>query len=384
MTQVAIIGGGIGGLTTGIALQKAGLKPVIYERAPEFGEVGAGISLSPNAVKGLDSIGLGGFLESTANEPLHQLLFHGLTGELLLDIDRVPCRDQYGGPYLQLRRADLMRGLVDAFGTDNCVMGNALTGLSQDESQVELRFEDGTSAEADIIIAVDGLRSVIRDILFDTPEPEFSGHVAWRALIPGHKLSPRATERTNVNHIGAGQNLVTYPVRGTDLVNMVALTRADGWVEESWNAKAHPSDLAAIFEGWTDYVTDAIAAIGEDDLYRWGLFIRTPLNQWVKGRVGLLGDAAHPMLPYMGQGASSAIEDGVVLGRCFAASSDPLQALSMYEKARVERAAFLQAESNVGGDRLQAMDPYILRDNPPKNEDALGIFKYDPASVELA
>ncbi len=384
MTRIAIVGGGIGGVTAGIALQKAGFDPVIYERAPEFSEVGAGISLSPNAVKGLNSIGLSDFLESTANEPLHQLLFHGLTGELLMDIDRVPCRDQYGGPYLQLHRADLMDGLIAAFGAGRCVMGKALETLSQAESQVELQFEDGTTAEADIVIGVDGLRSVIRDILFHTPEPEFSGHVAWRALIPGDRLSPRATERTNVNHIGAGQNLVTYPVRGTELVNLVALTRANGWVEESWNAKAHPSELAAIFDGWTDYVTEAIAAIGEDDLYRWGLFIRTPLKTWVKGRVALLGDAAHPMLPYMGQGASSAIEDGVVLGRCFAANSDPLAALTMYEHARVERAAFLQAESNVGGDRLQAMDPYVLRDNPPKNEDALGIFKYDPASVELA
>ncbi len=384
MTRIAIIGGGIGGLTAGIALQKVGLEPVIYERAPEFGEVGAGISLSPNAVKGLNSIGLGDFLEATANEPLHQYLFHGLTGEILMDINRKDCRDQYGGPYLQLHRADLMDGLIKAFGQDKCEMGKALSGLSQDEQHVELRFEDGTTAEADIVIGVDGLRSIIRDILFDTPEPEFSGHVAWRALIDGCKLSPRATERTNVNHIGAGQNLVTYPIRGTKLVNLVALTRADGWVEESWNAKAHPSELAKVFEGWADYVIDAISAIGEDDLYRWGLFIRTPLSQWVKGRVALLGDAAHPMLPYMGQGASSAIEDGVVLGRCFAAAADPVNALSVYENARVERAAFLQAESNVGGDRLQAIDPYFLRDNPPKDEDALGIFKYDPASVELA
>ncbi|WP_394728680.1 FAD-dependent monooxygenase [Altererythrobacter sp. GH1-8] len=384
MTRIAIIGGGIGGLTTGIALKKAGFDPVLYERAPQFGEVGAGISLSPNAVKGLVSIGLNDFLESTANEPLHQLLFHGLTGEILQDINREKCRDQYGGPYLQMHRADLMDGLVDAFGTSNCRMAKALRGLSQDEAQVELRFEDDTTETADIVIGVDGLRSVIRDILFDTPEPEFSGHVAWRALIPGDKLGPRATERTNVNHIGAGQNLVTYPVRGTKLVNLVALTRADGWVEESWNAKASPAELATVFAGWTDYVTEAIAAIGEDDLYRWGLFIRSPLKQWVKGRVALLGDAAHPMLPYMGQGASSAIEDGIVLGRCFAANSDPIEALKMYENARVERAAFLQAESNLGGDRLQAMDPYVLRDNPPKNEDALGIFKYDPASVELA
>lgn len=383
MTRIAIIGGGIGGLTTGIALQKAGFDPVLYERAPQFGEVGAGISLSPNAVKGLVSIGLNDFLESTANEPLHQLLFHGLTGEILQDINRENCRAQYGGPYLQMHRADLMDGLVKAFGTERCEMGKALASLTQGDNRVELRFEDGSTAEADIAIGVDGLRSVIRDILFDTPEPEFSGHVAWRALIPGDKLGPRATERTNVNHIGAGQNLVTYPVRGTKLVNLVALTRADGWVEESWNAKARPAELAAVFEGWTDYVTEAIAAIGEDDLYRWGLFIRSPLKQWVKGRVALLGDAAHPMLPYMGQGASSAIEDAVVLGRCFAASTDPIEALKMYENARVERAAFLQAESNLGGDRLQAMDPYVLRDNPPKNEDALGIFKYDPASVEL-
>jgi len=384
MTNIAIIGGGIGGLTAGIALRNAGFAPTIYERAPEFGEVGAGISLSPNAVKGLEMLGFRDFLKAKANEPLDQFLFHGLTGEQLLNYDRRACRETYGGAYYQMHRADLLTGLVDAFGAGNCRMGKALSGFSQDESGATLRFEDGASESADIVIGVDGLRSVIRDILFDTPEPTFSGHVAWRALVPGSKLSGRATQRSNVNHIGPGQNLVTYPIRGTDLVNIVALTRADGWAEESWNAKADPSELAALFDGWTDYVTQAIGAIGTDDLYRWGLFVRTPLDQWVKGRAALLGDAAHPMLPYMGQGASSAIEDGVVLGRCFAASADPLDALARYERARVERCAFLQAESNVGGDRLQALDPYFLRDNPPQNEDALGIFSYDPASVELA
>lgn len=383
-TTIAIIGGGIGGLTAGIALQKAGFAPVIYERAPEFGEVGAGISLSPNAVKGLEMQGFREFLAERANEPLDQFLFHGLTGEQLLNYDRRSCRDTYGGAYYQMHRADLLAGLVAAFGAENCRMGKSLTGLSQSESGVTLRFADGTEERADCVIGVDGLRSVIRDILFDTPEPTFSGHVAWRALVPGVKLSARATARSNVNHIGPGQNLVTYPIRGTGLVNIVALTRAEGWTEESWNAKAHPSELAALFEGWADYVTDAIAAIGSEDLYRWGLFIRTPLSQWVKGRIALLGDAAHPMLPYMGQGASSAIEDGVVLGRCFAQGADPVEALQLYERARVERCAFLQAESNVGGDRLQALDPYFLRDNPPKNEDALGIFSYDPTSVELA
>ncbi len=384
MTKIAIIGGGIGGLTAGIALQQAGFAPVIYERAGEFGEVGAGISLSPNAVKGLEMLGFREFLEAHANEPLDQFLFHGLTGEHLLTYDRRTCRDTYGAAYYQMHRADLLEALVARFGAQNCRMGKALATLEQSEAGVALRFEDGSSAHADIVIGVDGLRSVVRDILFATPPPTFSGHVAWRALVPGERLGPRAVERSNINHIGPGQNLVTYPVRGTALVNVVALTRAQGWAEESWNTKADPRELAALFVGWADYVERVIAAIEADALYRWGLFIRTPLERWVKGRVAVLGDAAHPMLPYMGQGASSAIEDGVVLGRCFAQVDDPLVALALYEQARVQRCALLQSESNLGGDRLQALNPYLLRDHPPRNEDALGIFAYDPASVELA
>jgi len=383
MSRIAIVGGGIGGLTAGIALKQAGFEPLIFERAPQFGEVGAGLSISPNAVKGLESLGFASFLHETCNEPLDQFVLHGHTGEELQRFDRRTCRNTYGGSYYQIHRADMLNALIETFGPDDCRMGKAVKSLSQNSDDVRLEFDDGTAVTADIVIGVDGLRSVIRDILFDTPPPKFSGHVAWRALIRGDRLSSRATERSNINHIGAGQNLVTYPIRGSELVNLVALTRADGWVEESWQAKASPAELAKLFDGWAPYVTKTIAAIGEDDLYRWGLFIRDPLKQWVKGRVGLLGDAAHPMLPYLGQGASSAIEDGVVLGRCFAARSDPLEALALYEAVRVERAAFLQAESNLGGDRLQALDPYVLRDNPPKNEDALGIFTYDPATVEL-
>lgn len=382
-TTIAIIGGGIGGLVAGLALRKAGYDPVIYERTAAFGEVGAGISLSPNAVSGLESLGMTDFLAATANEPLDQFLYHGENGDKLMAIDRRTCRQTYGAAYYQMHRADLLAELARLFGTQNCQFSKLLVSAERRDGGVSLTFADGSETRADIVIGADGLRSNLRDILFDTPEPEFSGHVAWRALIPADRLSPDCVARSNINHIGAGRNLVTYPVRGTDLVNMVALTRSDDWAEESWSAKADKAELAEHFAGWVPYVENVIAAVPEDELYRWGLFIRTPLEQWKQGPIALLGDAAHPMLPYMGQGASSAIEDGTILGRCFAAEADPDRALALYEKSRVERAAFLQAESNVGGDRLQALDPYVLRDNPPANEDALGIFKYDPTTVPL-
>ncbi len=387
MSEIAIIGAGIGGLVAGIALVRAGIEVSIHERAAVFAEVGAGLSLSPNAVKGLVSLGLGGFLEASANEPLDQFVLHGETGEELLRFDRRDCRATYGAPYLQLHRADLLAELVRVLGEERCRLDQRFVALEQGADGVRLTFADDSDAHADAVIGADGLRSAMRDALFETRPPRFSGHVAWRALVPGDRLEgavgERARSRANINHVGRGSNLVTYPVRGRELVNIVALTRADDWAEESWHATADPAQLEAHFAGWTPYVREMIAGIGEGELYRWGLFVREPLERWVEGRAALLGDAAHPMLPYMGQGASSAIEDGVILGRCFAQCADPAEALALYQATRIERAGFLQAQSNLGGDRLQALDPYTLRDQPPANEDALGIFRYDPASEPL-
>lgn len=382
-SKIAIVGGGIGGLVAGIALQKAGFNPVIYERAPEFGEVGAGISMSPNATLGLESLGFGDYLDANANEPLEQRLYHCETGELLKTFDRRDCRETYQAAYYQLHRADLLTMLIDAFGRDHCAMNHGLAAIDSREDGVTLTFEDGSTAEADAVIAADGLRSIIRDSLFDSDPPEFSGHVAWRALVPAGKLGSKSVERLNINHLGTGRNIVSYPVRGTELVNIVALTKADDWAEESWTAKASKSELAQHYEGWADYVQDLLKVIPGDELYRWGLFIRKPLANWISGRTALLGDAAHPMLPYMGQGASSAIEDGVILGRAFASAETLDEALKIYADTRIERASLLQSESNLGGERLQSIDPYAFRDTPIKNEDALGIFAYDPVTVPL-
>lgn len=380
MTKIAIIGGGIGGLTAGLALQQAGFDPIIYERTPMFGEVGAGLSISPNATHGLNALGFVDWIARSANEPLEQCLFHGETGEHLRTFDRRTARETYGAGYLQVHRADLHEALVERFGLQNCSRSAELTRIGADGA---LAFADGTMIQHDVVIAADGLRSVVRDALFDPDAPQFSGHVAWRALVNAALLGPDYVERRNTNHVGAGRNFVTYPVRGEKLVNIVMLTRSADWAEESWSAQGDIADLSAHFAGWCPHVERAIDAIDESQLYRWGLFVRKPLESWVNGRVTLLGDAAHPMLPYMGQGASSAIEDGIVLGRAFTAEANPERALALYEASRIKRASFLQAESNLGGDRLQALDPYLLRDMPVQNEDALGIFSYNPMTAPL-
>ncbi len=378
--RIAIVGGGIGGLTAGLALQQAGFDPIIYERAPMFGEVGAGLSISPNATHGLNALGFANWIARHANEPIEQCLFHGETGEPLRTFDRRTTRETYGAAYAQMHRADLHEALAERFGLQNCRLGAELTGIGADGA---LTFADGTTIQHDVVIAADGLRSIVRDALFDPDPPHFSGHVAWRALVDAALLGSDYVQRRNTNHVGPGRNFVTYPVRGTELVNIVMLTRSADWAEESWAARGTLAGLRVHFGGWCPHVHRAIDAIDESHLYRWGLFIRKPVDSWIKGRIALLGDAAHPMLPFMGQGASSAIEDGIVLGRCFAAEADPAKALTLYEASRIKRASFLQAESNLGGDRLQALDPYLLRDMPVQNEDALGIFSYNPVTEAL-
>lgn len=383
MTDIAIIGGGIGGLVAGIALQKAEQNVRIYERAPEFGEVGAGISMSPNAVLGLRSLGLGDWIENVSNEPLEQQLCHGETGELLQAINRRQTRERYHAPYLQLHRADLLATLAATFGEHNCQMGADLKAIESRTDGVSLSFSDGSAAQADAVIAADGLRSVVRDALFDTAEPIFSGHIAYRGLIPAERVTSRATEALNINHLNEGRNLVSYPVRKGDLVNVVALSKADGWAEEGWAVKADKAALVEKYSGFPPYVQELLREIPEEELFCWGLFIREPLSEWRNGRTVLLGDAAHPMLPYMGQGASSAIEDGVILGRAFAECIDLDKALDCYVATRIERASLLQRESNLGGERLQAIKPDMFKDTPIKDEDALGIFAYDPATTPL-
>lgn len=382
--RIAVLGGGIGGLACALALRQHGFAPLVYERAAAIEDVGAGISLSPNAVHALFSMGLRERIEAVAAEPLEQLLCHGFTGEVLHVIDRRRTREVYGAPYLQMHRGDLVAVLRDAVGDAAIRLDHEVVAIVPAGPCTRVAFANATDVTADVVIAADGLRSLARASLFAGDAPVFSQHVAWRALIPARDLPDRASAPININHLGKGRNIVCYPVRGGTLVNIVALTGSAAWAEESWSARASKTDLAQEFAGWAPLVQALIAAIPEDALFRWGLLLREPLRDWVAGRTVLLGDAAHPMLPYMGQGASSAIEDGIILARCLAAGDDPDEALRRYSATRVPRAGRLQAESNLGGERLHAIDPDAFGAVPLKDEDALGIFAYDPVNAPLA
>jgi salicylate hydroxylase len=222
----------------------------------------------------------------------------------------------------------------------------------------------------------------VRSTLFGAEEVKFTGYVAWRGLVPMEKVPREAMDPPSQVFIGPGHLVNRYPVRNGKLLNFVAFAERSGWMEEGWSIPADKRELAAEFSGWHPYVSDIIANAPEEKLFKWALCARSPLMRWVSGRTALLGDAAHPILPYLGQGAVLAIEDAVLLGRAFSGSDDIPQALARYEGARVGRARFVVERSTMQAPRFQGADPDSFHHDVPVDE-ALGLFDYNPAKVPV-
>jgi len=377
--RIVVVGAGLGGLTATLALQRAGYRPRLLEQAAALGEVGAGISVTPNATKGLESLGLGPALAALAEEPPHQAIRSAATGDEVMRIDRTGTRARYGAAYYMLHRADLHALLVEAVRTNDpsaLRLGSAVEGAAETAAGVRLTLAGGEAVEADLLIAADGVRSRLRSALFDDPPARFTGHVAWRGLVPADAVPDHPPAPGSIVWAGEARSFVRYPVKSGRLVNYVGLSRNERWRGEGWSQRVPVADALAEFDGWPAEVLALIRATPGGEAHSWGLFARPPLPALTRGRVALVGDAAHPMLPFMGQGAAMAIEDGVVLGRVLAASSSLEEALARYDRARHGRTSFIQEESTAGADRLQSgSGPKLAR-----NEDTLGIFDYDPAT----
>jgi salicylate hydroxylase len=369
---VGIIGAGIGGLAAAVTLRQAGLRVRVFERATRFTRVGAGLQMAPNVTKALRPLGLLDPLTRLACQPAAWRSYDASSGRLQLELklgDQMA--ERYGAPYLHVHRADLHDLLAAAAG--QAQMGMRAVGIDAETDRVRVTFEDGAQARFDAVIGADGVHSTVREIVAGPDKPRFSGMIAYRGLIPASDLSGLRIEPVSAKWWGDDRHLVHYFVSAGRELNFVAPVPSSGWDEESWTSPGRVADLLADFGAFPPQVREMIARTST--LMRSALYDREPLPRWTYGRVSMLGDACHPMLPFMAQGAGAAIEDAVVLSRCLRdADADAVpEALTRYEEARLPRTSVMQAGSR-GNEFLRGRTGQAGRPAPSADE----IYDYDP------
>jgi salicylate hydroxylase len=338
--RIAVVGGGIGGLTAALALIQRGIEVDVYEQAPELKELGAGVQISSNGTRVLSALGLGEGIERRGVVVAGKEIRLWSTGQTwkLFDLGAVSVK-LYGFPYVMFHRGDLHAILLDAIRRerpDAIHLDHRCVSVQHDEHGVTLRFANGRTATAQLAIGADGVQSQVRAALFGEDRPEFTGIVAWRGLVPRDRVPSGIKMDVGTNWVGPGGHVVHYPVRGGELLNFVGLLERNDWRVESWTVQGTRDEFANDFRNWHPDIHACIHSV--DVPYKWALFARPPMPMWTKGRVTLLGDACHSMLPMMAQGAVMALEDGLILARCVEKYGVMPQALQRYEAVRRERA----------------------------------------------
>ena len=355
--RVAVVGGGIGGAAAAHALLQRGIDVRVYEQASALTEVGAGVGMAPNGVRMLRRLGFGVEILRYGARWIDPR-FSRADGTFIAPMwppDKTHEVEFYG-----MHRADLLGMLVDRLPAGSIKTGHHCVEFKQDDEQAVVSFANGERATADVVVGADGIHSALQPYVVEPSAPISSGSMAYRGIIPAASVDwPSGAMR---NWLGAGKRFMVYPVRAGELINYVGFVPMDEQIKESWSAPGDPAALAAEFAGWAPMVQAVLAQVRT--CFRWGIYDREPLPTWSRGRLTLLGDAAHPMLPHAGQGANQAIEDGVALATILAQADRATvpQALRVYEAVRRERTAGVQRMSRVNGARYEASSNLDARD----------------------
>lgn len=347
--QILIAGAGVGGLTAALCLQQAGHEVSVFEQAPEFAEVGAGLQCGANALKVLEHLGLMPAIQALAVEPQQIKFLDYRSAKALYTVDLGAAYAQkYGAPYYHLHRADLHGVLADVFQqrTSGQLHLNAtVAAYTESDNGVEIELIDGRRFSGDCLIGADGLRSIIRKQMLGKIKPEFTRNVAWRAVVDTDRLPVDWMDTIASNFVGPNKHVVLYYLRQQKLANLVGVVENSKWTDDSWVTTAPWEELKADFAGWHPTVQTIIDAVDKDQCYRWALYQHKPFSNWSTPRVTLLGDAAHATLPFMASGAALAIEDGRVLQRALEQAASVGEALQLYQHNRMQRTARVQSMS---------------------------------------
>ncbi len=384
--HVLIVGAGIGGLTAALALQRSGNKVSVFETAPQLGEVGAGLTISPNATHALEYVGLGDFMATHGDVPEAGASVHYKTGEVLYHTQRGnEFKTKYGAGYYQIHRADIHTALADAVRANDpnaFHLAHTFQSFAQEGNTVTATFTNGKSYQGDLLIGCDGIRSAVRTALFGAETPRFTGQAAFRGIVDAEPVMEHIVPTPSSTSMGPGRIFTRYYVRKRKLVNFVGIARTSEWKEEGWSIPATVDEMLSVYGDFNEHVREIIKSAPPGRLFKWALFDRDPIKVWTKGRVTLLGDAAHPMLPFLGMGAAMALEDGAILGRAFEAAGTIDEAVERYENARKDRTTAVLLNSRKQGEIYQSDDPMSLKGST-SGELRLGLFDYNVKTVAV-